>query len=85
VPAHMVPSGDLVDRLRHLERNGEEVITVAPITTEQFLVVTRLVNPNHTRLAAVTHAARTGADKWDRDPLLHSFVTDHIVVDEVAG
>jgi hypothetical protein len=77
----MVPTVDLIDRLRHLERNGEEIVTVASVTTGEFLVVTRLVNPNVTRLAAVTHAARLGADS---DPLLHSFLGDHIVVDEVA-
>lgn len=85
MPARMVPSGALLDTLRQYERNGEEVTCVTPVNDDQFLVITRLVNPIQTRLAAVTHAARTGADAWDRDPLLHSFVTDHIVIDEVAG
>ena len=84
MPARMVPSGALLDTLQQYERNGEEVTSVTPFNQDQFLVITRLVNPIQTRLAAVTHAARVGAE-WDRDPLLHSFLTDQIVTDEVAG
>ena len=85
MPAHQVHGHDLVATITRLERSGEQVVTITPFAGFTFIVVTRLVNPVETRLAAVTHAARTGADAWDRDPLLHSFLTDHIVTDEVAG
>lgn len=84
MPAHQVDSHDLVATINQLERAGEHVITITPFTGSTYVVVTRYVDRNQTRLAAVTHAARVGADKWDRDPLLHSFLTDHIVIDEVA-
>ena len=85
MPAHQVHGHDLVATITRLERSGEQVVTITPFAGFTFIIVTRLVDPVETRLAAVTHAARTGADTWDRDPLLHSFVTDHIVIDEVAG
>jgi hypothetical protein len=84
VPAHQVNGHDLVAFLTKLERTGEQVVTITPFAGFSYVVVTRLTNPVETRLAAVTHAARVGADTWDRDPLLHSFITDHIVVDEVT-
>lgn len=84
MPAHQVHGHDLVATITRFERSGEQVVTITPFAGFTFIVVTRLVNPVETRLAAVTHAARVGVE-WDRDPLLHSFLTDHIVTDEVAG
>lgn len=86
MPAHKVSAVELVDTLQRLERSGEEPSCVVPFGDDQFLIVTRFVNPMAKRLATLTHAARTidRPDKWDRDPLLHSFLTDQIVTDEVA-
>lgn len=83
MPAHQVSAPELVATLHRLERQHEQPVTVVPYG-QGYVIVTRLVDANVTRLAAVTHAARVGAE-WDRDPLLHSFLTDHIVVDEVTG
>ena len=80
MPVHTVPRGHLATELRRITRT-EQVVTITP-DGDWFVVVTHPSTPIETRLGGVTHQARVGID-WDRDPLLHSFLTDHIVTDEV--
>lgn len=81
MPVHEVPRGQLALELRRIFRT-ERVVTVTQ-DGDMFVIVTEPGAPIETRLGAVTHQTRVGL-LWDRDPLLHSFLTDHIVTDEVA-
>ena len=89
MPVHKIPRATLHEDLTSLEREGESVVSITPVG-RHFVVVTRFHTPNEfrpaQRLDKITHAARVGAQEqrvvWDRDPLLHSFVTDKVVVDE---
>jgi hypothetical protein len=83
----------LHEDLINIQRQGEIIETVVQQSRSYFVVVTRLPELRETRpssmsdaevrrLRELTHAERVGAQetraKWD-DPLLESFVTDHIV------
>jgi hypothetical protein len=81
MPVHTVPRNQLATELHRIARH-EHVVTVTQ-DGDQFVIVTEPRASYETRLGSVTHAARIGAT-WDRDPLLHSFLTDQIVTDEVA-
>jgi hypothetical protein len=80
MPVHEVPRGQLALELRRIART-EHVVTVTQ-DGDMFVIVTEPGAPIETRLGAATHQARVGI-AWDREPLLHSFITDHIVIDEV--
>jgi len=92
VPVHKIPAASLHEDLIDIQRQGEIIETVVQQSRSYFVVVTRLPELRETRpsysdadvrrLRELTHAERVGAQetraKWD-DPLLESFVTDHIV------
>ena len=88
MPVHTIPAAHLHEDLLQIQREGERIVQVIPNGRRRFTVLTewpdREIRPAH-RLAGFTHAARVGAvelrAEWDRDPLLHSFLGDQIVVD----
>ena len=89
MPVHKIPRGAIHEDLTQLEREGESVVSVTPVG-RHFVVVTRFHTPAEFRpahrLDKLTHASRVGDPEqraeWNRDPLLHSFITDQVVVDE---
>lgn len=82
MPVHVVPSGQLAVELRRITQR--ELVRTVTRDGDHFVIVTDAGTPVETRLGPNTHQARVGIE-WDRDPLLHSFITDRIVIDEVAG
>lgn len=88
MPVHKIPAGSIHEDLIAIERDGEEIALVERASRNYFIVVTRFpalqTRPAHP-YDALTHAARVGAmetrAEWDREPLLHSFLTDDVVRD----
>lgn len=80
MPVHKIPAASIHEDLQDIERQGELIRQVTRIDYEYFLVLT-----DKPTLNEITHAARLGAieqrAKWDRDGLLHSFITDDVVRD----
>lgn len=87
MPVHKIPAASIHEDCIDLERQGERIRSVDRISKHYFLVLTDYPRLQETRpnLRELTHAARVGAQEqraqWDRDPLLHSFLTDGIVRD----
>jgi hypothetical protein len=89
VPVHKIPASTYHEDVQAIMREGE--IPCSAVKVGRFIIVTTVYHgtryefrPAH-RLDDLTHAARLGAQEqrvvWERDPLLHSFLTDSIVED----
>ena len=87
MPVHTIPAAHLHEDLLQIQREGERIVQVIPNGRRRFTVLTEFpeTQTRPHRLEGLSHAARVGAielrAEWDRDPLLHSFLTDDVVRD----